>query len=808
MRRVPRTWFDYRNQEVSMATDPICGMDVDEETGICVEKQETSYYFCSEHCRKKFLGEVEDESRSHKGKPSKKYYCPMCYGVESDDPGECPKCGMALERSSGHAAKRTVYTCPMHPEVAQDEPGSCPKCGMDLEPKDIEAEEEDAEYTMMKHRFWIGLALAIPVVALAMGGMISGSPLDTLVGSTVRKWIELILATPVVLWAGWPFFKRGYRSVVTWNLNMFTLIALGTGTAYTYSVIAVLFPEIFPEAFRHNGEAAVYFEAAAMITVLVLMGQVLELRARKRTSGAIRELLELAPAKARVVKGGEEKEVPLEKVNKGDILRVRPGEKVPVDGKITEGKSSIDESMITGEPMPVEKAEGHTVTGGTVNQTGSFLMKAIQVGEDTVLSQIVQMVSQAQRSRAPIQRIADAAASYFVPAVVIAAITTFIIWGLFGPSPRLAYALVNAVSVLIIACPCALGLATPMSIMVGVGRGARDGVLIKNAEALEVMEKIDTIMVDKTGTLTEGKPKLTDIKTFNNMDGEYVLTLAASVEQNSEHPLGQAVVQGAEERALKRATVEDFHSETGGGVKGTVNGKTVLIGTPSYLEKEGVKDLATAAEEGDRLQEEGHTVMFVAIDDSVAGILAVSDPIKEETPEAVKALHELGIKIAMVTGDNEKTAWNVARQLHIDDVEAGVAPQDKHERVKKFKSQNHRVAMAGDGINDAPALAAADVGIAMGGGTDVAIESAGVTLIKGDLRGIEKSIRLSRVVMRNIRQNLFFAFVYNILGVPIAAGVLYPWFGILLSPIIAAAAMSLSSVSVVTNALRLKTAAI
>jgi len=786
-----------------MAKDPICGMDVDEQDGISAEKNGQRYYFCCEHCKKKFLGE-EDKSKKEERKTSKKYYCPMCEGVESNEPGECPKCGMALERTGALRAKRKAYTCPMHPEVEQDEPGDCPKCGMELEPKDIQEDEEDAEYTVMKRRFWVGLVLAVPVVVLAMGSMIPGNPVAQIIGSTMRKWIELVFATPVVVWAGWPFFKRGYRSVVTWNLNMFTLIALGTGTAYLYSFVAVLFPEIFPEAFRHQGEVAVYFEAASVITMLALMGQVLELRARQRTSGAIRELLELAPAKARIVKDGEEKEVPLDQVKEGDILRVRPGEKVPVDGEVTEGKSSIDESMITGEPVPVKKAEGDTVTGGTVNQSGSFLMQAVQVGEDTVLSQIVRMVSEAQRSRAPIQRIADVVASYFVPAVVIVALITFIVWALVGPEPRLAYALVSAVSVLIIACPCALGLATPMSIMVGVGRGAGSGVLIKNAESLEVMEKIDIIIVDKTGTLTEGKPKLTDIRIFNGMNEDEVLRLAASIEQNSEHPLGQALVKGAAERDLKLSKAEDFDSETGGGVRGTVEGRKVRIGTLAFLKREGVKDLDAASNEGDRLQAKGHTVMFMAVDGKLAAMLAISDPIKEETPEAVQALHKLGLKIAMVTGDNEKTARTVAEKLNIDDIEAGVAPQDKHERVKKFKSLGHRVAMAGDGINDAPALAAADVGIAMGGGTDVAIESAGVTLMKGDLRGIEKSFRLSRAVMRNIRQNLFFAFVYNSLGVPIAAGVLYPFFGILLSPIIAAAAMSFSSVSVVTNALRLK----
>jgi len=750
--------------------DPICGMDVDSSSEYFVETGEDTVYFCSEHCKKKFLA---GES-------------------PSDEKKEVPP--------------GTLYTCPMHPEVEQDHPGDCPKCGMALEPKEFtgEEEEDDSELRDMSRRFWIGLALTLPVFIIAMGSHLPGDPISELIPKSISKWIEFILATPVVLWAGLPFFKRGWRSIVTWNLNMFTLIAVGTGTAYIYSAIAALFPNLFPASFRHHGEVALYFEAAAVIIVLVLVGQVLELRARKRTSSAIKELMGLAPKQARVVRDGKEQDVPLEEVQEGDILRVRPGEKVPVDGVLTEGSSSIDESMLTGEPVPVDKAEGDPVTGATINQTGSFLMEAKKVGRDTVLSQIVRMVGAAQRSRAQIQHLADRFAAVFVPTVVGVALLTFVIWAWFGPEPRFAHALVNAVAVLIIACPCALGLATPMSIMVGVGRGAKSGVLIKNAEALEVMEKVGMIIVDKTGTLTEGKPTVTEIVAAEGHEQDELLRLAASVEQNSEHPLATALVKAAEDKELILAKPSDFNSTTGGGVAAKVDGKSILVGKSAFLRESNVAGLDVLSDKANNLQHKGHTVIFAAVDGRAAGILAVSDPIKTKTPDAIKALHELGLKIHMVTGDNEQTAHSVADELGIDEVRAGVAPEDKHEYVKQQRSAGKVVAMAGDGINDAPALAAADVGIAMGTGTDVAIESAGITLVKGDLGGMVKAVHLSRAVMRNIRQNLFFAFVYNCLGIPIAAGVLYPFFGLLLSPMIAAAAMSFSSVSVVTNALRLR----
>ncbi len=792
-----------------MAIDPICGMEVDETTDFKAERDGKTHYFCSHHCLKKFLvigssneALVETESR----RPEfDEYYCPMCEGVTSGKAGNCHKCGMTLESAATEAAaSRVVYTCPMHPEIEREEPGECPKCGMALEPKEVQLEADDTELLDMSRRFWAGLSLSLPLLIIAMGGIIPGNPLTRLISQGVSKWIELILATPVVLWAGWPFFQRGWRSIATWNMNMFTLIALGTGTAYFYSLVAVLFPDIFPESLRHYGEVSLYFEAAAVITVLVLLGQVLELRARKRTGGAIRELLELAPKVARIVRNGNELEVPLEKVKVDDILRVRPGEKVPVDGEIIEGTSTLDESMITGEPVPVDKEIGDAVTGATINQAGSFLMRAQNVGRDTVLARIVTMVADAQRSRAPIQKLADQVASYFVPAVLSVAVLTFVIWAWIGPEPRLSYALVNAVAVLIIACPCALGLATPMSIMVGVGRGAKEGVLIKNAEVLEVMEKVDTVIVDKTGTLTEGKPKLMEYRPTSFLEEDKLLMLTSSVEQNSEHPIGAAIVQGTKERGIIPEKVENFRSTTGGGVAGTVRGWNVFVGKPAFLMEQGVRNLEGLLQEADSRQKEGDTVIFVAVDDEAAGIIAVADPIKASTPEAVETLHKLGLKVMMVTGDNEKTAQSVARRLKIDEVRAGVAPEDKNEYVKALRSRGHTVAMAGDGINDAPALAAANVGIAMGTGTDVAIESAGVTLVKGDLRGILKAFKLSHIVMRNIRQNLFFAFIYNLLGVPVAAGILYPFFGILLSPIIAATAMSFSSVSVIMNALRLR----
>jgi Cu+-exporting ATPase len=679
---------------------------------------------------------------------------------------------------------------------------------MALEPArgEVAAEEEDPELRRMSLRFWVGLALGLPVFLMAMSDTV-GIPLARWMTPAVFRWVQLVLSTPVVLWAGRPFFQRGWRSIVTWNLNMFTLISLGTGAAYCYSVAAVLVPGIFPESFRHQDQVAVYFEAATMITVLVLLGQVLELRARRRTAGAIRELMSLAPPVARVVRGGAEVEVPLEDVRQGDLVRVRPGEKIPVDGGITEGRSNVDESMITGEPTPVEKSTGDAVIGGTVNQAGSFLMRAEHVGEDTVLSRIVDMVAQAQRSRAPIQRVADTVSGYFVPAVVLAAVVTFAAWAWLGPEPRFVYALVNAVAVLIVACPCALGLATPMSIMVGVGRGATDGVLIKTAEVLELLEKVDTVVVDKTGTLTEGRPRLTELIAHGDLADDDVLRLAASVERHSEHPLARAILDAAKDRRLKLSEPTDFDSATGAGVSGNVDGRRVLVGTPDYLGEQGVEGVGKL-DSAAALREDGDTVMLVGVDGRLAGLLAVADPINDSAREAIRMLRELGLDIHMLTGDNAETARAVARRLSIDHVEAGVKPRDKHERIKALRAAGRVVAMAGDGINDAPALAEADVGIAMGTGTDVAIASAGVTLVKGDLRGIVKAFRLSHLVMRNIRQNLFFALVYNAMGVPIAAGVLVPLFGLgaLLNPMIAAAAMSLSSVSVVTNALRLRAA--
>lgn len=704
----------------------------------------------------------------------------------------------------------------MHPEVRQEGPGTCPKCGMDLEPQRLEAggEEHDPELLAMTRRLWVSASLAMPVLMLAMLPM-TGLPLDQWIGHRLSLWIQFILSTPVVVWGGWPFFQRGWRSLVTWNLNMFTLIALGTGAAYFYSVVVVLFPGMIPEAFRHHGQAEVYFEAAAVITVLVLLGQVLERRAHRRTGSALRELLSLAPPTARIVHDGLETEAPLAQVKQGDMLRVVPGGKIPVDGEVVEGHSSVDESMITGEPIPVEMVQGDEVIGGTVNQTGSFLMRARRVGQETVLAQIVQMVGDAQRSRAPIQRIADVVAAYFVPAVVAVAVVTFLAWawlaprpGVPGAPPALAYALVNAVAVLIIACPCALGLATPMSIMVGVGRGAKEGVLIKDAATLERLEKIDTVVVDKTGTLTEGRPRLTEAVPAGPIPESEMLQLAASLEQQSEHPLGRAIVQATRDRNIELLPVEGFDSVTGGGVLGRVAGRTVLVGKRGFLEQNQVQGVAVLDERADGLQRQGRTVIFVAVDKEFAGLLAVSDPIKSSTPEAIQALHRLGLRIFMLTGDNERTARTVAEALHIDRFEAGINPQAKNQRVKALRAEGRVVAMAGDGINDAPALAEADVGVAMGTGTDVAMEAAGVTLVKGDLRGIVKAVRLSRRVMRNIRQNLFFAFVYNAVGVPIAAGVLYPFFGILLSPMIAAAAMSASSLSVAGNAFRLRTSAL
>ena len=754
--------------------DPVCGMTVDPSTSKHrFEHHGQTHHFCSAGCRTKFAASPEQ-------------YLDKTRPQQPDAP------------------EGTIYTCPMHPEIRQIGPGSCPICGMALEPELATLEAQpNPELADMTRRFWVGLGLALPVIVLEMGGHLVGS--HRWIDQTLSNWIQLAFATPVVLWAGWPFFVRGWQSLVTRNLNMFTLIAMGVGVAYAYSVVATLAPGIFPPTFRgHDGAVAVYFEAAAVITVLVLLGQVLELRAREATSGAIKALLDLAPKTARRVdESGADQEVPLESLNVGDKLRVRPGEKVPVDGVILEGRSSLDESLVTGESMPVTKETGAKVIAGTLNQSGSFVMQAEKVGRDTLLSQIVQMVAQAQRSRAPIQRLADQVAGWFVPTVIVVALVAFGAWALFGPEPRLAFGLVAAVSVLIIACPCALGLATPMSIMVGVGRGAQVGVLIKNAEALERMEKVDTLVVDKTGTLTEGKPRVISIVPAAGFEELDILRLAASVERSSEHPLADAIVRAANERNLKFSSVEEFDSPTGKGVIGKVEGKIVLLGNAAYLKSTGIETQPLESQ-AEKLRGDGATVINIAVDGKLAGLFAIADPVKQSTPDALKALAAEGIKVIMLTGDNKTTANAVARQLGIHDVEAEVLPDQKSAVVSKLQKAGRIVAMAGDGVNDAPALAAAEVGIAMGTGTDVAMESAGVTLLRGDLGGIVRARRLSQATMRNIRQNLFFAFIYNAAGIPIAAGVLYPTFGLLLSPIIAAAAMALSSVSVVGNALRLR----
>ena len=754
--------------------DPVCGMTVDPATSKHrFEHDGTTYHFCSAGCRTKFAAD-----------PAK--YLDRTSEPQADVP------------------EGTIYTCPMHPEIRQVGPGSCPICGMALEPQVASLDAgPNPELADMTRRLWIGGALSIPPVVLEMGGHVVGG--HGWVDPTLSNWIQLVFATPVVLWAGWPFFIRGWQSLVTRNLNMFTLIAMGTGVAYVYSVIGTLAPQVFPATFRgHGGAVAVYFEAAAVITVLVLLGQVLELRAREATSGAIKALLQLAPKTARRIgPDGQEHEVEIESLAAGDHLRVRPGEKVPVDGTILEGRSSLDESLVTGESMPVTKETGSRVIAGTLNQSGGFVMRADKVGRDTLLSQIVQMVADAQRSRAPIQRLADQVAGWFVPTVILVAIAAFAAWAWFGPEPRMVFGLVAAVSVLIIACPCALGLATPMSIMVGVGRGAQAGVLIKNAEALERMEKVDTLVVDKTGTLTEGKPKVVGIVPADGFEECEILRLAASVEQASEHPLADAIVRAAKERAISLSKVEDFDSPTGKGAIGKVDGKTVALGNAKYLASIGI-DTAALDAESERMRGDGATVINLAIDGRLAGLFAIADPVKASTPAALKTLAAEGIKVIMLTGDNRTTAQAVARKLGITEVEAEVLPDQKSEVVARLQRAGRVVAMAGDGVNDAPALAAAEVGIAMGTGTDVAMESAGVTLLKGDLGGIVRARKLSEATMRNIRQNLFFAFIYNAAGIPVAAGILYPAFGLLLSPIIAAAAMALSSVSVVGNALRLR----
>lgn len=732
----------------------------------------------------------------------------MCPGVESDTPDDCPKCGMRLERNQALKTETSkLWTCPMHPGIQESQPGQCPKCGMDLEPMDgtSEDDEEQQEISQLKRKMLVAGILTLPILLLAFDSMLPGLSFDGFLSPTLQGWLEFLLATPVILWAGGMFFTRGWRSLINRSLNMFTLIMLGVGAAYTYSLVAVLFPDIFPDSFRQHGEVALYFEAGAVITTLILFGQWLEARARSQTGQAIRSLLDLAAKTAhRINDEGEEEEVDIDDIQKGDHLRVRPGEKIPIDGKMTDGKSTIDESMITGESVPVEKNKGDKVIGATVNQTGSFVMEAEAVGNETVLSQIVGMVADAQRSRAPIQKLADQVAGYFVPAVVLTAVIAFAAWALFGPTPAMAYAIVVAVSVLIIACPCALGLATPMSIMVGVGKGAQHGILIKNAESIERAEKVTHLITDKTGTLTEGKPSVVDVQAAESIEAKHLLSLSAAVESQSEHPLARAVVDRAKDDALNLPEIADFESTTGGGVQAQIDNKCVRVGKRSFIESNGISIPEKLATEAKRLQKEAKTVIWVSSEDQLLGLIAIADPIKENSKEAIEALHAMGITIVMCTGDNSRTAQAVAKELGIDKVHAEVSPEDKQRIVNELKKQGHRVAMAGDGINDAPALATADVGIAMGTGTDVAIESAGLTLVKGDLRGIVAALKLSRSVMRNIRQNLFFAFFYNAIGVPIAAGVLYPFFGVLLSPMIAGAAMSLSSVSVVSNALRLK----
>lgn len=731
------------------------------------------------------------------------YTCPMHPEIRQSKPGNCPKCGMSLERiQKSPAAAPTRYTCPMHPQIIRDQPGSCPICGMALEPMSPSLdEEENPELKDMTLRFWVGTVLGLPLLAIAM---LEGF-FAQMIGMSLMPWLELLLATPVVLWCGWPLLVRGWESLNNRSLNMFTLIALGVAVAYIYSIVAILFPDAFPDSFKNaHGHVGRYFEVAATITVLVLLGQVLELRARNQTGNAIKSLLGLAPKTARIVReDGTEEDVPLEQVQKGDRLRVRPGEKIPVDGVILEGSSAIDESMVTGESIPSEKIVGDNVIGGTLNGTGSFILRAEKVGSDTLLSHIVEMVSAAQRTRAPIQRLADSVSGYFVPVVVVIAILTFIAWYIVGPEPSLAYAIVNAVSVLIIACPCALGLATPMSITVGVGKGAGAGVLIKDAESLEIMENVNMLVVDKTGTLTEGKPRLASLRTFNGSSEDDVLRMAASIEQGSEHPLATAIIAGARERGISPEKASDFRSVTGKGIQGTVSGHAVLFGNQQLLDESGV-DSNVASDEAEKLRKEGQTVMFLAVDTKMMGLIGVADPIKESSIEAIRSLQEAGVQVVMLTGDNRTTAMAVARKLGLEQVEAGVLPERKHEVVRRLQSEGYTVAMAGDGINDAPALAQAHIGIAMGTGTDIAMQSAGITLLKGDLRGIVRARTLSQKTMRNIRQNLFFAFIYNAVGVPVAAGVLFPLWGLLLNPMIAAAAMSFSSVSVIGNALRLR----
>ena len=794
--------------------DPVCKMTIEDKDAVATSAYKgTTYYFCSEACKEKFAKNpsafispvVSDSEKKASGK-GKFFTCPMHPEICQEEPGLCKKCGMALEASV--TLSKTEWTCPMHPEVVSDKPGDCPKCGMALEPRTVTADEEkNPELISMSRRFWVSLVLSVPVVLIAMRHLIPGmAAIERLVPIEILKWLEFILATPVVLWGGWPFFVRGWQSVVNRSPNMFTLIGLGVSVAYVYSVIAALFPDIFPGSFRgESGEVGVYFEAAAVIVTLVLLGQILELKARSRTGAAIKALLGLAPKTARRISNGKEEDVPLEHINPGDLLRIRPGEKIPVDGVVAEGSSSVDESMVTGEPIPVSKQAGDRVIGATVNGTGTLVMKAEKVGAETLLAQIVHMVAEAQRSRAPIQKLVDIVAGYFVQAVISIAVITFIVWAWIGPEPRFVYALINAVAVLIIACPCALGLATPMSIMVATGKGATMGVLFKNAEAIEVMKKVNTLVVDKTGTLTVGKPKLVEIVSSGEFDEKSILHFAASLERGSEHPLAAAIVKGADEKGISLVNVESFESITGKGVSGKVEGRDVALGNLKLLGDLGI-DPGELSQKAETMRQDGQTVMFLTVNRKAAGLLGVADPIKDTTAEAIKWLHKDGVNIVMLTGDSRTTANAVAKKLGLDNVVSEVLPDQKADAVKRFQDEGRIVAMAGDGINDAPALAQAHVGIAMGTGTDVAMESAGVTLVKGDLRGILRARLLSRATMRNIKQNLFFAFVYNSLGVPVAAGILYPFFGILLSPIIAAAAMSFSSVSVVSNALRLRRA--
>jgi Cu+-exporting ATPase len=826
---------DHEAGHEHLVTDPVCGMTFPPETArTTVEHRGETVYFCSEGCRRKFEAEPErylgvGAARSEAAAPAagsacghrapdhaahglahpapaagSTWVCPMCPEVEEPKPGACPSCGMALEPKMPPApASRTQWTCPMHPEIVRDAPGSCPICGMALEPMTVAAEEEEnPELVDMTRRFWVSTVLTVPILVIAMGHGLPG--VERIAAGPLGRWIELALATPVVLWGGWPFFVRAWSSVVHKSLNMFTLIGLGTAVAYGYSVVATAAPSVFPASFRAaDGTVGVYFEAAAVIVTLVLLGQVLELKARSRTGSALRALLGLAPSTARRIGAdGAESDVPLAEIHPGDRLRVRPGEKVPVDGVVVDGRSNVDESMITGEPIPVEKSAGDRVVGGTVNGTGGLVMEAERVGSETLLARIVQRVAEAQRSRAPIQRLADRVAGWFVPAVVGVAVLTLIVWALFGPDPAFAFAVINAVAVLIIACPCALGLATPMSIMVAAGKGATSGVLFKDAEAIEVLRDVDTLVFDKTGTLTEGKPRLVGVEAVGMPEDE-LLALAAGLERASEHPLAAAIVAGAAARGVEPAAAEEFESVTGKGVTGRVGGRRVALGNRALLADSGV-DPGPLAERAEARRREGQTVMLAAVDGRLAGLVAVADPIKPSTPEAIRALRERGLRLVMLTGDSRSTAEAVAAELGLDEVEAEVLPEDKVEVVERLQREGRVVAMAGDGVNDAPALARAEVGIAMGTGTDVAMESAGVTLVRGDLGGIVRAIRLSRATMRNIRQNLFFAFVYNAIGVPIAAGVLYPFFGILLSPMIAAAAMSFSSVSVIANALRLR----